>query len=65
MVSRRKPFVGVDGDVPRSEVGTDDAEAEAEAKKGFEGHMAGVSGQRSRTTCPSYSTVLLVADGRG
>ena len=39
--------------VTRSEVGPDDAEAEAEAKKGLEGHMAGVGGQRSRTTCPS------------
>ncbi len=63
MVSRRKPFVGVDGDVPRSEVGTDDAEAEAEAKKGLEGHMAGVSGQRSRTTCPSYSGCHRECDG--
>ena len=45
MVSRR-----VKRDVTSSEVGADDAEAEAEAKKG---HMAAVGGQRSRTTCPS------------
>ena len=30
-----------------------DAEAEAEAKKGLEGHMAGVGGQRNRITCPN------------
>jgi hypothetical protein len=48
MVSRR-----VKPDVTRSEVGADDAEAEAEAKKGLEGHIAEVGSQRSRTTCPT------------
>jgi hypothetical protein len=52
MVSGRvKHFVVVDGDVTRSGVGADDAEAEA--KRGLEDHMAGVGGQRSRTTCPT------------
>jgi hypothetical protein len=64
-VSRRvRPFVVVDGDVTRSEVGADDADADAEAKKGLESHMAGVGGQRSRSTCPSLIqyTVPLVAN---
>jgi len=44
---RVKHFVVVDSDVTRSEVGANDAEAEA--KKGLEGHvaLAGFSGQRS------------------
>ena len=60
MSGRVKHFVVVDGDVTRSEVAADDAEE----KKGLEGHMAGVGGQTSRTTCPSYNTVPLVTDGR-